>query len=717
VNKKELLQDINKFNRKIKLKAHFGTSLPKEGLYFKNESQWEPSNVHHTVKTFSEDLKNRVTESLNNDGLNLTMNRKNLSKKEEKAMNDLKNREDIVICKADKGGAVVITDVDDYVNEANRQLSDQRFYKKVEENPTALHAALVDNAIDNLKLNGHLEEKMAEQLKTNNPKTPRMYLLPKIHKPGNPGRPVVSSIGCHTERISKYVDHHLQPLNQNLESYVKDTTDFLKKLENIPEIPEEAVLVTMDVRSLYTNVPNDEGVEAVKTYLRNRNQPGDGILAKIISTFLMLILTLNNFVFNDQNYVQVNGASMGTKCAPTYASLFMGSFEERNILPKIRDSIMIYVRYIDDIFFIWKGTMEELEEFLKEINQVHPTIKFDHVLSKESINFLDVKVSILGKKLTSSVYTKPTDRKSYLHAKSYHPKSTKEAIAFGQATRLKRICTETTDFQAAANQLKADLIKRGHKEERTSAEINRAAEQERKNLLTYKERKTENRVPLVITYNRRLPKLKEIMDESWKLLGINNSVREKFPEKPLICYRRNRNLRDILGQTRISRGKVIVRKPEMVGGCSPCRARPDTKCCRHMVQTKFFTNRTKTKKFDIRQKLGCKSKDALYLAWCDKCNEKQYVGKVESQKAHRRINKHRNDAKKEGSINIDQHFREKDHDFNRDFRIIIIEEIADKNMTREQVRNTLLKREDFWIKKLDTLEPNGFNDKLNFPNV
>ena len=96
----------------------------------------------------------------------------------------------------------------------------------------------------------------------------------------------------------------------------------------------------------------------------------------------MLILTLNNFVFNDQNYAQVNGASMGTKCAPTYASLFMGSFEERNILPKIRDLIMIYVRYIDDIFFTWKGSMEEL--FLKEINQVYPTIEVDQVISKAS---------------------------------------------------------------------------------------------------------------------------------------------------------------------------------------------------------------------------------------------------------------------------------------------------------------------------------------------
>ena len=94
---------------------------------------------------------------------------------------------------------------------------------------------------------------------------------------------------------------------------------------------------------------------------------------------------------------------------------------------------------------------------------------------------------------------------------------------------------------------------------------------------------------------------------------------------------------------------------------------------------------------------------------------KQYVGKLEEQKAHRRINKHRNDAKKDGTIGIDQHFRTPGHSFD-DFRIIIIEEITDKNMTKEQVRHTLLKREDFWISKLQTLEPHGFNDRLNFPN-
>ena len=167
-------------------------------------------------------------------------------------------------------------------------------------------------------------------------------------------------------------------MTKELPSYVKDTTDFLQKLRSLPEkLPRYTFLVTMDVRSLYTNIPNEEGIEVVKLYLRARAQPGDRKLSQVIANFLTLILTLNNFQFNDENYVQTNGASMGTKCAPTYVTLFMGKFEETHILPRIREMILLYIRFIDDIFFLWKGSERKLLQFFDEINSVHPTIKFD----------------------------------------------------------------------------------------------------------------------------------------------------------------------------------------------------------------------------------------------------------------------------------------------------------------------------------------------------
>ena len=127
--------------------------------------------------------------------------------------------------------------------------------------------------------------------------------------------------------------------------------------------------------------------------------------------------------------------------------------------------------------------------------------------------------------MSTSVFTKPTDRKNYLHSKSYHPKSIKESIAFSQATRLKRICTEEADIRDAADKLKNDLINRGYKDEKITKEINCASIQNRGTLLTYKEREENTRIPLVVTYNMRLPKLKPILEDSLKILGINDTER------------------------------------------------------------------------------------------------------------------------------------------------------------------------------------------------
>ena len=75
-------------------------------------------------------------------------------------------------------------------------------------------------------------------------------MLPKVHKANNPGRPVVSSVACHSSINSKYVDYHLNPVAQKLNSYVRDTTDFLNKLSKFMNLPQNIILISMDVRSL-----------------------------------------------------------------------------------------------------------------------------------------------------------------------------------------------------------------------------------------------------------------------------------------------------------------------------------------------------------------------------------------------------------------------------------------------------------------------------------
>ena len=99
----------------------------------------------------------------------------------------------------------------------------------------------------------------------------------------------------------------------------------LKKIEDVNNITNDSNLVSLDVRSLYTNIPHTEGIKVVKKSLQNSRS---SISIPISITFLRLILTLNNFVFNGVNYLQTKGCPMGTKCAASYTNLSMGYFEE-----------------------------------------------------------------------------------------------------------------------------------------------------------------------------------------------------------------------------------------------------------------------------------------------------------------------------------------------------------------------------------------------------
>ena len=84
-------------------------------------------------------------------------------------MEELTKGKDIIITNADKGGAVVIMDVEKYIKEANRQLSDKRNYKKLQEDPTLQHSSLVNDIIDRFKKENLLSKKLADGLKSVNP--------------------------------------------------------------------------------------------------------------------------------------------------------------------------------------------------------------------------------------------------------------------------------------------------------------------------------------------------------------------------------------------------------------------------------------------------------------------------------------------------------------------------------------------------------------------
>ena len=208
-----------------------------------------------------------------------------------------------------------------------QQLNDPSFYKRVNEDPTEDINKRVRFYLKRFLANNIIDKQTHRYLTPENPKAGRFYILPKIHKPGNPGRPIVSANGHPTEKISEFVSFHLNPLVQTLPSYVKNTTHLLNKLQDFDDIPPNALLVTLDVSSLYTNIPTTEGIDACRKLLDERTDKS--VPTEPLCDLMRMILTMNNFVFNDEHFIQRHGTAMGTRMAPAFANLFMGEFERK----------------------------------------------------------------------------------------------------------------------------------------------------------------------------------------------------------------------------------------------------------------------------------------------------------------------------------------------------------------------------------------------------
>jgi len=465
---------LEEFSRKLKLTAFFENLRKSDGVdnppkKFREKSKWTPSNKHMDDNTL-EKLAELIVD-VNN--IELKQIGKNMSAVDYRALKNLRNRNDIVIKPADKGSSTVVLNKSDYISEAIRQLSDSSYYKKLKKPIYPKITTKINRTLEELVERGDIDQKQCQYLEvTENPRNRLFYLLPKIHKERNswkkdlkipPGRPIVSDCGSDTYRLSEYIDSFLQPLATKHPSYIKDTYHFLEKLKEF-QVPKQSFFVTIDVESLYTNINNTDGINAVKDSFQNNPDPrrSDEHLLEL----LKLCLENNDFEFNNEWFLQISGTAMGKKFAPNYANLFLAKWE-KEALQKCPKKPSCYFRFLDDIFIIWPHSRTEFEQFFEILNSHHESINLKASVQTNEINFLDVTV-FKGNRFTekgtldTKVYFKPTDSRQLLHKKSYHPKHTFKSIIKSQILRYYRICSGKPDFDNACTGLFQSLKQRGY---------------------------------------------------------------------------------------------------------------------------------------------------------------------------------------------------------------------------------------------------------------
>ena len=177
-----------------------------------------------------------------------------------------------------------------------------------------------------------------------NARLARIYFLKKIHK-NPPGiRPIVSCCQSPTENISQFVDYWLQPHVKTLPSFLRDSSQFIAEIEQL-DVPPNSLLVTIDVTSLYTKIPNKEGLQAChEAFISLENTNLQQPPAEVLTNLLEIVLKNNVFEFDGKCYKQLSG----TATAPAYANTFLGNLENKflnNNLSTTKGILMISLWY------------------------------------------------------------------------------------------------------------------------------------------------------------------------------------------------------------------------------------------------------------------------------------------------------------------------------------------------------------------------------------
>ena len=266
-----------------------------------------------------------------------------------KALHTLqKAHQTITIKPADKNLGIVLLNTDDYVAACLAHLTDKNTYTLTTIYPTSHIADQLSTVLAAFKqtLSSH-DRRLYKYLSepTQHIRIPRFYGIPKIHKQFTtfpPLRPIVSQTASILSPSAHFIDHILQPVAQTYPDYLRDSTTLSIALQDL-HVPDEAILVTVDVASLYPSIPQAECLKVIYNELHAHRL----LLAFDPNLIIKLLhVNINNtyFTFRNQNFQQINGTAMGAPFSPTVANIYMSiilknSYKLNPLIPSLLGGI------------------------------------------------------------------------------------------------------------------------------------------------------------------------------------------------------------------------------------------------------------------------------------------------------------------------------------------------------------------------------------------
>jgi hypothetical protein len=220
-------------------------------------------------------------------------------------------------------------------------------------------------------------------------------VFPKVHKQNYPLRPIVSQINGPTSSINALVDKLLFVAEQQIPYLLQDTTAYLRFIDANKDADDNTYLVTMDVTSLYTNIPHDEGVDLVADFYAetlhfwtNYNVEVTPVPKDILKSLMSFILHNCTFEFCGKYFKQNFGTTMGASFSVKYANIYMFQWFRKYLQMYSGIKPDKIARLIDDCFYTWKHSNRDLELLIDYLNTCHNSIKFEVTCSENQVSFL-----------------------------------------------------------------------------------------------------------------------------------------------------------------------------------------------------------------------------------------------------------------------------------------------------------------------------------------
>jgi hypothetical protein len=296
------------------------------------------------------DFKFDFYERLNKlDGIKLSPETFNLSSEQFEAIKDFLKKKPFMVCDCDKNIGVAIVSHEIYNELCYTHLNDKKNFIEIEENPLQSIELMIADKLLDLYNNKNISKKMYDKLFKFNSKLASFRVLPKLHKEKFSSRPIVNNINTPTEKLSILIDFLLQPFVKSMDSFIQDSQHLLQLLNDI-RLEDNMKIYSLDFDSLYPNMDLYDVVCKITDYMRTRLN-NDHIDIVAFKWILELVL-FNNFLLFDKKYFkQINGLTMGIKCGPSVANIYLFILEKKFLCIY---NPFIYNRFLDDIFLCVK---------------------------------------------------------------------------------------------------------------------------------------------------------------------------------------------------------------------------------------------------------------------------------------------------------------------------------------------------------------------------